>query len=153
MTKSKIFIISLSVVIAIIIGIFIWFTWRVASPLPPDSTPDERQEWIELLSDKEFVIDKATKDVRLKEFLYEKIKGLEIKRHDKELDYLECVFISKEDENETYAQVYESGETLICNISGSSCPIWFEDGQWPVVVLQGEEERLIFNPVNYNEFR
>ena len=101
MTKSKIFIISLSVVIAIIIGIFIWFTWRVASPLPPDSTPDERQEWIELLSDKEFVIDKATKDVRLKEFFYEKIKGLEIKRHDKELDYLECIFISKEDENET----------------------------------------------------
>ena len=154
-------------VILAVIGACIYFSYEVASPLPPSSSEEERRGWLKLLSKQEFVIDKSTRNVKLEEFVIDKstrnvkleelsfqtIEELGFGRHYPEGSFLECSFSTKNG-NRLFGEVYMGEESLTCDLSGILLPLWLELGDdYPILVLQGREERLIFNPVEPGNFK
>ena len=140
-------------VILAVIGACIYFSYEVASPLPPSSSEEERREWLKLLSKQEFVIDKSTRNVKLEEFSFQAVEELELGRYYTEGSFLECSFTTKNG-NKVFGEVYMGGESLTCDLSGILLPLWLELGDdYPILVLQGREERLIFNPVEPGNFK
>lgn len=150
--RNIVIVLGIAVVIAVI-GACIYFSFETASPLPPSSDEEEREEWLRLLSKQEFRIDKATKNVKLEEFSFQTIEELEFGRYYTEGSFLECTFSSKNG-NELLGEVYMGDESLICDLSGVYLSLWLELGDdYPILVLQGSEERLIFNPVEPDNFK
>ena len=140
-------------VILAVIGACIYFSYEVASPLPPSSSEEERRGWLKLLSKQEFVIDKSTRNVKLEEFSFQAVEVLELGRYYTEGSFLECSFTTKNG-NQVFGEVYMGGESLTCDLSGILLPLWLELGDdYPILVLQGREERLIFNPVEPGNFK
>ena len=76
-------------VILAVIGACIYFSYEVASPLPPSSSEEERRGWLKLLSKQEFVIDKSTRNVKLEEFSFQAVEELELGRYYTEGSFLE----------------------------------------------------------------
>lgn len=150
--RNIVVVLGIAVVIAVI-GACIYFSFETASPLPPSSDEGEREEWLRLLSKQEFRIDKATKNVKLEEFSFQAIEELEFGRYYTEGSFLECTFTSK-NVNEFLGEVYMGDESLICDLSGVYLSLWLELGDnYPILVLQGSEERLIFIPVEPDNFK
>ena len=140
-------------VILAVIGACIYFSYEVASPLPPSSSEEERRGWLKLLSKQEFVIDKSTRNVKLEEFSFQAVEELGFGRYYTEGSFLECSFTTKNG-NRVFGEVYIGGESLTCDLSGILLPLWLELGDdYPILVLQGREERLIFNPVEPGNFK
>ena len=140
-------------VILAVIGACIYFSYEVASPLPPSSSEEERRGWLKLLSKQEFVIDKSTRNVKLEEFSFQTVEELGFGRHYTEGSFLECSFTTKNG-NQVFGEVYMGGKSLTCDLSGILLPLWLELGDdYPILVLQGREERLIFNPVEPGNFK
>lgn len=140
-------------VILAVIGACIYFSYEVASPLPPSSSEEERRGWLKLLSKQEFVIDKSTRNVKLEEFSFQAVEELELGRYYTEGSFLECSFTTKTG-NQVFGDVYIGEESLICDLSGILLHLWLELGDdYPILVLQGREERLIFNPVEPGNFK
>ena len=140
-------------VILAVIGACIYFSYEVASPLPPSYSEEERRGWLKLLSKQEFVIDKSTRNVKLEEFSFQAVEELELGRYYTEGSFLECSFTTKNG-NQVFGEVYMGGESLTCDLSGILLPLWLELGDdYPILVLQGREERLIFNPVEPGNFK
>lgn len=143
--RNIVIVLGIAVVIAVI-GACIYFSFETASPLPPSSDEEEREEWLRLLSKQEFRIDKATKNVKLEEFSFQTIEELEFGRYYTEGSFLECTFSSKNG-NEFMGEVYMGDESITCDLSGVYLSLWLELGDdYPILVLQGIGERLIFNP-------
>ena len=133
------------IVLTLILCCFIYFSFEVSSAVPPDSSEEERLEWFEILENQDLVIDKAAKDVALRELLYFRVNKLSFADWNKEKASLRAEIITRDD----YiipAVIIQGDGTLICNIDGQSLPIWLETGYDPVIVIQGAEERLIFIP-------
>lgn len=150
--RNIVIVLGIAVVIAVI-GACIYFSFETASPLPPSSNEGEREEWLRLLSKQEFRIDKATKNVKLEEFSFQAIEELEFGRYYTEGSFLECTFSSKNG-NEFLGEVYMGDESLTCDLSGVCLSLWLELGDdYPILVLQGIEERLIFNPAEPDNFK
>lgn len=150
--RNIVVVLGIAIVIAVI-GACIYFSFETASPLPPSSDEGEREEWLRLLSKQEFRIDKATKNVKLEEFSFQAIEELEFGRYYTEGSFLECTFTSKNG-NEFLGEVYMGDESLTCDLSGVHLSLWLELGDdYPILVLQGKEERLIFNPVEPEIFK
>lgn len=140
-------------VILAVIGACIYFSYEVASPLPPSSSEEERREWLKLLSKQEFVIDKSTRNVKLEDLSFQTVEELGFGRYYTEGSFLECSFTTKNG-NKVFGEVYMGGESLTCDLSGILLPLWLELGDdHPILVLQGREERLIFNPVEPGNFK
>ena len=140
-------------VILAVIGACIYFSYEVASPLPSSSSEEERRGWLKLLSKQEFVIDKSTRNVKLEEFSFQAVEELGFGRYYTEGSFLECSFTTKNG-NQVFGEVYMGGESLTCDLSGILLPLWLELGDdYPILVLQGREERLIFNPVEPGNFK
>ena len=140
-------------VILAVIGACIYFSYEVASPLPPSSSEEERRRWLKLLSKQEFVIDKSTRNVKLEEFSFQAVEELGFGRHYPEGRFLECSFSTKNG-NRLFGEVYMGEESLTCDLSGILLSLWLELGDdYPILVLQGREERLIFNPVEPGNFK
>ena len=140
-------------VILAVIGACIYFSYEVASTLPPSSSEEERRGWLKLLSKQEFVIDKSTRNVKLEEFSFQTVEELGFARHYTEGSFLECSFTTKNG-NQVFGEVYMGEESLTCDLSGILLPLWLELGDdYPILVLQGREERLIFNPVEPGNFK
>ena len=150
--RNIVIVLGIAVVIAVI-GACIYFSFETASPLPPSSDEEEREEWLRLLSKQEFRIDKAMKNVKLEEFSFQAVEELELGRYYTEGSFLECSFTTKNG-NQVFGEVYMGGESLTCDLSGILLPLWLELGDdYPILVLQGREERLIFNPVEPGNFK
>ena len=150
--RNIVIVLGIAVVIAVI-GACIYFSFETVSPLPPSSDEEEREEWLRLLSKQEFRIDKATKNVKLAEFSFQPIGELEFGRYYTEGSFLECTFTSKNG-NKFLGEVYMGDESLTCDLSGVYLSLWLELGDdYPILVLQGVEERLIFNPVEPDNFK
>ena len=129
-------------VILAVIGACIYFSYEVASPLPPSSSEEERRGWLKLLSKQEFVIDKSTRNVKLEELSFQTVGS-----------FLECSFSTKNG-NRLFGEVYMGEKSLTCDLSGILLPLWLELGDdYPILVLQGREERLIFNPMEPENFK
>lgn len=150
--RNIVIVLGIAVVIAVI-GACIYFSFETASPLPPSSDEGERKEWLKLLSKQEFRIDKATKNVKLEEFSFQTIEELSFSRYYTEESFIECSFVSK-DGNEFQGETYMGDESLICDLSGILLSLWLELGDdYTILVVQGDTERLIFNPVNPENFK
>lgn len=132
-------------VLTLILGCFIYFSFEVSSAAPPNSSEEERLEWFEILEHQDFVIDKAAKDIALRELLYFRISKLSFADWNKEKASLSAEFTTRDDY--VIPAVITQGEgTLVCSIDGQVLPIWLEAGSDPVIVVQGAEERLLFIP-------
>lgn len=56
--------------------------------------------------------------------------------------------------DQVFGEVYMGEESLTCDLSGILLLLWLELGDdYPILVLQGREERLIFNPVEPGNFK
>lgn len=143
---KKSFVIASVVVIAMVVAAFIYFSWEVTSPTPPETTDEERSEWTAILSSGSFTIDKSTSDVRVRELGRQKIKYLVFGPWNESQQFMEASFFTADRDFRIDASVYLSGPDLVCDIGGSRIPLWYEDGEYPVLVLQTGDGRLIFNP-------
>ena len=91
--------------------------------------------------------------MKLEEFSFQAVEELGFGRHYTEGSFLECSFTTQNG-NRVFGEVYMEEESLTCDLSGILLPLWLELGDdYPILVLQGREERLIFNPVEPGNFK
>ena len=86
--------------------------------------------------------------MKLEEFSFQTIEELGFDMYYTEGSFLECTFSSKNG-RKFMGEVYMGDESSICDMSGCSLSLRLElRDVYPILVLQGIGERLIFNPVD-----
>lgn len=141
------------IVIVSILAAFIYFAWQLTIPKPPESSPDERLEWMCLINGEGFDIDPSTDDAQLIEFMMLPVDRLEVGKSTRlEPDVLTCTFYTKRPVMEVRGTIRIGDDALVCEAGGSTGKIWLERGEYPTLIYQGEKERLLFTPDRPDDF-